>query len=68
MFKRGTKVDADFGNGYRVAFVASGPHGADEKYAIQSPDNGEPVDGFSYRETKDVEASGGDSGLTFKRL
>lgn len=64
MFNRGAKVDADFGDGYQIAFVLSGPHGDDEKYVLQSPDNGKPVDGFAYRETKEGE----DSGKTFKKL
>ncbi len=68
MFKRGAKVDADFGDGYQIAFVLSGPSGSDEKYVLQSPDNGKPVSGFAYRETSDVQGSGGQSGLTFKKL
>lgn len=67
-FKRGTKVDADFGDGYRIAFVLDGPSGPEDKYSIQSPANGQPVSGFAYREGSDVVASGGDSGLTFKSL
>lgn len=66
MFKRGAKVDADFGDGYQIAFVLSGPHGADEKYTLQSPVNGGAVSGFAYRETDDV--GDGPSGLTFKKL
>lgn len=68
MFKRGAKVDADFGDGYQVAFVLAGPEGPEDKYTLQSPDSGKPVGGFAYREKADVDASGGESGLTFKRL
>jgi hypothetical protein len=64
-FKRGTKVDADFGDGYRIAFVLSGPDGPEDKYVIQSP-GGSPVHGFAYREAADVDAAG--SGLTFKSV
>jgi len=64
-FKRGAKVDADFGDGYKIAFVLSGPDGPEDKYVIQSP-NGSAVGGFAYRETADLDAAG--SGLTFKKL
>jgi hypothetical protein len=67
-FPRGAKVDADFGDGYQIAFVLDGPDGPEDKYVIQSPDNGKAVGGFAYREAADVAASGGDSGLTFKKL
>lgn len=67
-FKRGTKVDANFGDGYRIAFILDGPDGPEDKYTIQSPDGGKPVGGFAYREASDVQASGGDSGLTFKSV
>lgn len=63
MFKRGAKVDADFGDGYQIAFVLSGPDGPEDKYVLQSPDNGHAVSGFAYRED-----AGDDSGLTFKKL
>jgi hypothetical protein len=66
MFKRGAKVDADFGSGYQIAFVLSGPEGPEDKYTLQSPANGEPIKGFAYRETGDV--GDGPSGLTFKKL
>lgn len=64
-FKRGAKVDADFGGGYRIAFVLSGPDGPEDKYVLQSP-GGDPVGGFAYRETDDLDAAG--SGLTFKSV
>jgi len=67
-FKRGAKVDADFGSGYQIAFVLSGPSGPEDKYTLQSPANGQAVGGFAYREGSDVTASGGQSGLTFKKL
>jgi hypothetical protein len=67
MFKRGAKVDADFGSGYQIAFVLKGPEGPEDKYTLQAP-NGDAVGGFAYRETSDVTASGGVSGLTFKKL
>jgi hypothetical protein len=66
MFKRGAKVDADFGGGYQIAFVLDGPDGPEDKYTLQDPDNGKPVGGFAYRETSDV--GDGPSGLTFKKL
>ena len=65
MFKRGAKVDADFGDGYKIAFVLSGPEGPEDKYTLQAP-NGDAVKGFAYRETSDV--GDGPSGLTFKKL
>ncbi len=67
-FKRGDVVDADFGDGYKVAFVAKGAHdvSGETKYGIQSPDGG--VVKMAYREKDDVQASGGTSGLTFKSL
>ena len=64
MFKRGSKVDADFGKGHIIAFVASGPHGADEKYEIQDP-NGEGTTTMAYREPPFGSAG---SGKTFKKL
>jgi hypothetical protein len=64
-FKRGAKVDADFGDGYKIAFVLSGPDGPEDKYEIQVP-NGGAVGGFTYRETADLDAAR--SGLTFKKL
>lgn len=68
-FKRGAKVDADFGDqtdydGFQIAFVLDGPDGPEEKYTLQSPQNGKPVGGFAYQETK----SGEVTGLTFKSL
>lgn len=65
-FPRGTKVDADFGSGYQIAFVLDGPDGPESKYVLQSPASGDPVKGFTYREAADVDEAG--SGLTFKRL
>lgn len=66
MFKRGAKVDADFGSGYQIAFVLDGPDGPEDKFTIQHPGTGEPVGGFAYRESSDV--GDGPSGLTFKTL
>lgn len=65
MFKRGAKVDADFGDnngnvGYQITFVLSGPDGPEEKYVLQDPNTGRAVSGFAYGE------DGG--GLTFKKL
>jgi hypothetical protein len=65
-FKRGSKVDADFGDGYQIAFVLDGPDGPENKYVLQSPANGNPVGGFTFREAADVDAAG--SGKTFKSL
>jgi hypothetical protein len=62
-FPRGTKVDADFGHGHIVAFVASGPHGSEEKYEIQNA-NGDGTTPMSYHEPEGDEKTG----LTFKRL
>lgn len=69
MFKRGDIVDADFGDGYIVAFVAKGAYLNDEgetKFGIQSPDG--HVVPMALREAADVKASGGGSGLTFKSV
>lgn len=65
MFKRGAKVDADFGGGYQIAFVLAGPSGPEDKYTLQAP-GGDAVGGFAYRESEDLDAGG--SGLTFKKL
>ena len=66
MFRRGAKVDADFGNGYQIAFVLDGPDGPESTSVLQSPESGGPVKGFAYRETDDARRDG--SGLTFKLL
>ena len=65
MLKCGSKVDADFGDGYQIAFVLSGPSGPEDKYVLQAP-GGNAVGGFAYRETEDLDSAG--SGLTFKKL
>jgi hypothetical protein len=68
-FKRGSKVDANFGKGYIVAFIAKGPYtvtgadGPEEKYDVQNA-NGEGVTQMAYHEPSGNE----DTGATFKKL
>lgn len=69
-FEKGEHVLADFGDGYVVAHMRKADPvtnaAGETKYVVQAPDGS--AHELAYRETHDVQASGGVTGLTFKKV